>query len=81
MPREPYVREVMPRVISIGGFSGHGVMLSNYAGRLYAEAVLGNRDELQLLEELKVPPFPGGQHFRKPLLLLAMSWFALRDRF
>lgn len=81
MPREPYVREVMPRVISIGGFSGHGVMLANYAGRLYAESVLGNRDELRLLEELKVPAFPGGRRFRKPFLFLAMSWFALRDRF
>ena len=30
MPRKPFVREVMPNVISAGGYSGHGVMLSNY---------------------------------------------------
>ena len=55
MPRRPFVREVMPNVISAGGFSGHGVMLSNFTGRLYAEAVGGNRDRLKLLQDLNVP--------------------------
>ncbi|TGP22413.1 MULTISPECIES: FAD-binding oxidoreductase [unclassified Mesorhizobium] len=80
VPRKPFVREVMPKVISIGGYSGHGVMLSNFFGRLYAEAVAGNRDRLKLIEDLKVPAFPGGRRFRAPLLFLALNWFALRDR-
>lgn len=81
LPRTPFVREVMPNVISAGGYSGHGVMLSNFVGRLYAETVAGNRDKLRLFEELKIPPFPGGRRFRAPLLFLALNWFALRDRF
>ena len=81
VPREPFVREVMPGVTSIGGFSGHGVMLSNYTGRLYGESLLGNRDLLEPLKALDIPRFPGGRRFAKPLLLLAMTWFALRDRF
>ncbi|QDZ01649.1 FAD-binding oxidoreductase [Nitratireductor mangrovi] len=80
MPRKPFVREVMPGVISAGGFSGHGVMLSNFTGKLYAEAVAGNRDRLKLLEDLKIPPFPGGPRLRAPLLFLALNWYALRDR-
>ncbi|RWD61334.1 MAG: FAD-binding oxidoreductase [Mesorhizobium sp.] len=80
VPRKPFVREVMPKVILIGGYSGHGVMLSNFFGRLYAEAVAGNRDRLKLIEDLKVPAFPGGRRFRAPLLFLALNWFALRDR-
>ena len=80
MPRKPYVREVMPNVISAGGYSGHGVMLSNFVGRLYAETVSGNRDRLKLLEELKIPAFPGGRRLRAPLLFLALNWYALRDR-
>lgn len=80
MPRKPFVREVMPNVISAGGFSGHGVMLSNFTGKLYAEAVAGNRDRLKLLEELKIPSFPGGARFRSALLFLALNWYALRDR-
>ena len=63
MPRKPFVREVMPNVISAGGYSGHGVMLSNFMGKLYAETVAGNRDRLKLFEELKIPPFPGGRRF------------------
>ncbi|MBA8907848.1 NAD(P)/FAD-dependent oxidoreductase [Aminobacter ciceronei] len=80
VPRKPFVREVMPNVISMGGYSGHGVLLSNFFGKLYAEAVAGNRDRLKLIEELKIPPFPGGRRFRTPLLFLALNWFALRDR-
>jgi gamma-glutamylputrescine oxidase len=80
MPRKPFVREVMPNVISAGGYSGHGVMLSNYVGKLYAETVAGNRDRLKLFEELKIPPFPGGRRFRTPLLFLALSWYAMRDK-
>ncbi|MER8466453.1 FAD-binding oxidoreductase [Mesorhizobium sp. M1396] len=80
VPRKPFVREVMPNVISAGGYSGHGVMLSNFFGKLYAETVGGNRDRLKLIEDLKIPPFPGGRRFRTPLLFLALNWFALRDR-
>ncbi|MET2828586.1 NAD(P)/FAD-dependent oxidoreductase [Mesorhizobium shangrilense] len=80
MPRKPFVREVMPNVISAGGYSGHGVMLSNFFGKLYAETVAGNRDRLKMIEDLNIPPFPGGRRFRAPLLFLALNWFALRDR-
>jgi gamma-glutamylputrescine oxidase len=81
MPRKPFVREVMPNVISAGGYSGHGVMLSNFFGKLYAETVAGNRDRLRLIEDLNIPSFPGGRRFRAPLLFLALNWYALRDRF
>ncbi len=80
VPRKPFVREVMPNVISAGGYSGHGVMLSNFFGKLYAETVAGNRDRLKLIEDLNIPAFPGGRRFRTPLLFLALNWFALRDR-
>ena len=81
MPRQPFVRDVMPGVTAIGGFSGHGVMLSNYCGKLFADHVLGGSDDLETLRALDIRPFPGGQRFRTPLLFLALTWFALRDRF
>ena len=80
MPRKPFVREVMPGVTSIGGYSGHGVMLSNYCGKLYADSILGRSGELDLLKDLKIGAFPGGAALRKPLLFLALTWYALRDR-
>jgi len=81
MERLPYVRSLTPGITTIGGFSGHGVMLANFAGRLYAERVNGNRDRLADFEALRIPAFPGGQRLRAPLLFLAMTWFSLRDRF
>lgn len=80
LPRKPFAREVMPGVTSIGGFSGHGVMLSNYSGKLYADSILAKGQELDLFKELKIPAFPGGARFRSPLLFLALTWYALRDR-
>lgn len=80
LPRQPFCREVMPGVMTIGGYSGHGVMLSNYCGKLYADLALGKGTELDLLKDLKIPAFPGGTRFRSALLFLALSWYALRDR-
>lgn len=81
MERLPYVRSLAPGITTIGGFSGHGVVLANFAGRLYAERVNGNRDRLADFEALRIPAFPGGRRLRAPLLFLAMTWFSLRDRF
>jgi gamma-glutamylputrescine oxidase len=81
LPRQPFVREVMPGVTSIGGYSGHGVMLSNYCGKLYADLVRGDRTELELYRDLNIAGFPGGPRLRTPLLFLALSWYALRDKF
>ena len=70
----------MPGVMSIGGYSGHGVMLSNYCGKLYADGVLGRSSELDLIRDLEIGAFPGGAKLRSPLLFLALTWYALRDR-
>lgn len=80
LPRRPYVREVMPNVLYAGGYSGHGVVLSNFVGKLYAETVTGNRHRLDLFKELDIPAFPGGARLRPLLLLFALNWYALRDR-
>ncbi len=78
--RMPYAAVVAPGITALGGWSGHGVMLSHFCGRLYAEHVAGGPDRLSILRELNVPAFPGGRRLRAPLLFLAMTWFSLRDR-
>lgn len=80
LPRQPFVREVLPGITSIGGYSGHGVMLSNYCGKLYADLVTGGSAELDLIRDLKVPSFPGGARLRKPLLFLALTWYSMIDK-
>jgi gamma-glutamylputrescine oxidase len=78
--RLPHLARVSPRILSAAGFSGHGVALSGLAGRIMAEATMGQQDDLTTFEALPIPRFPGGTAFRAPMLALAMTWFALRDR-
>jgi gamma-glutamylputrescine oxidase len=80
MSRLPHIARIAPNVMSGAGFSGHGVALSGIAGRAMAEAILGQTFRFDVLSKLPVPAFPGGAAFRAPLLTLAMTWYALRDR-
>ena len=78
--RLPHVTRFGPNALSAGGFSGHGVALSGMAGRVMGEAVLGQAGRFDVMAQLPCPKFPGGSTFRAPLLTLAMSWYALRDK-
>ena len=80
MTRLPMMRRVGRNVLAAGGFSGHGVALTGLAGKVLAETVAGQAGRFDLWSSLPVPGFPGGRHMRTPLLTLAMTWYALRDR-
>nr|WP_274705686.1 FAD-binding oxidoreductase [Salipiger pentaromativorans] len=80
MKRLPYLVRLAPNILSASGYSGHGVGTAVHAGRLLAEALRGQSDGFDAMAALPVPPFPGGPAFRSPLLTLAMTWYALRDR-
>lgn len=80
LPRMPFVRELEPGLWTAGGFSGHGVMLSNHTGRMIAEHFVGKSEQIKLLKELKIPGFPGGTLLRNPLKVLALTWYAMLDR-
>ena len=78
--RLPFVARPEPGLYSAGGYSGHGVALATLAGQLMAEAVAGDAARFDVMARLPSPAFPGGPALRTPLLVLAMTWFALRDR-
>jgi gamma-glutamylputrescine oxidase len=78
--RMPYVRELQPGLINASGFSGLGVVLAPYCGKVVAEAIAGRRAAFDLLARVPVPEFPGGRALRWPTLVAAMSFYALRDR-
>ncbi len=80
IPRMPAVIRVAPNILSAGGYSGHGVALSGLAGKVMAEAVAGQAGRFDAFADINVPSFPGGTAFRAPILRLAMTWYALRDR-
>jgi gamma-glutamylputrescine oxidase len=79
MKRLPYVMRE-GNVLSASGYSGHGVGTATHAGQLMARAIQGDGDGFDTLAALPSTPFPGGPAMRSPLLVLAMSWYALRDR-
>lgn len=80
MTRNPCFLRVAPNVLSASGYSGHGVAMATLAGRILAEAVAGQVGRFDLMASLPTPRFPGGAALRWPLLVLAMTWYSLRDR-
>ena len=80
MKRLPYLARVAPNILSASGYSGHGVGSATHAGYLMARAVEGETDGFDAMSAIPTLPFPGGAALRNPLLVLAMSWYALRDR-
>jgi gamma-glutamylputrescine oxidase len=78
--RMPFVGEVAPGVRVAAGYSGQGVMLAPYVGKLLADAALGEGGGVALLSRLPTPPFPGGRLLRWPLTVAGLSWYAMRDR-
>ncbi|MFO7759494.1 MAG: FAD-binding oxidoreductase [Roseovarius sp.] len=80
MKRMPYLARLAPNVLSASGYSGHGVGTATHAGKLMADAVRGQAEGFETLSRVPAPAFPGGAAFRTPLLVLAMTWFSLRDR-
>ena len=80
MRRMPFFARPGPGILSASGYSGHGVGTATHAGKLMADAIRGEAEGFDTLARVPAPAFPGGRALRSPLLALAMSWFALRDR-
>lgn len=80
MNRLPFVRRLAPGLWTATGYSGHGIAVATLAGRLLAEAIGGDPARFEVMASLPARKFPGGPHLRWPTLVLAMTWYALRDR-
>ncbi|NOX40980.1 MAG: FAD-binding oxidoreductase [Alphaproteobacteria bacterium] len=81
MSRMPVFERVSVNILSAGGFSGHGVAMATLAGEIMAETIAGTAARFDLMASVPTPSFPGGVRLRWPLLVLAMTWYSLRDRF
>ncbi|OCC04749.1 oxidoreductase [Labrys sp. WJW] len=78
--RLPFVRRLAPNVLTASGYSGQGVMLAPYFGKILADVTAASLGEFDRLAALPTPPFPGGRLLRWPTLVAGMSYYALRDR-
>jgi gamma-glutamylputrescine oxidase len=77
--RAPHFGRLAPNILMAQGFSGHGVALAGLAGRVLAEAARGQAGRFDVFARIPQARFPGGRAFRVPALLLATSYFRLRD--
>jgi len=63
------------------GFSGHGVLPTLAAARAVTEAILGNRQLLDIYQAIHNPRFPGAGMLRAPIEAAGKAWYRLRDLF
>lgn len=80
MNRMPHFERLSGNVMSLSGFSGHGVAMATLAGQIAADMVAGQAERFDLFSRVPSPSFPGGSRLRSPLLVLAMLWYSMRDR-
>ncbi|WP_071673537.1 NAD(P)/FAD-dependent oxidoreductase [Nioella nitratireducens] len=80
MNRMPHFERLAGNMLSLSGYSGHGVAMATLAGQIAAETIAGQAERFDLMASVPTPRFPGGVAMRWPLLVLAMVWFSLRDK-
>jgi gamma-glutamylputrescine oxidase len=78
--RMPSLMRLGKNMLSSSGYSGQGVTHATLCGKLCAEAIQGQAERFDTLATIPQVAFPGGDLLRHPLLVLAMTWYALRDR-
>ena len=78
--RVPHFEFRKDGILSISGYSGSGVHMATMSGKIAAEAIHGQMAKFDIMQSLPTPKFPGGAALRWPLLPLALSWYALRDK-
>ncbi|ALG69213.1 NAD(P)/FAD-dependent oxidoreductase [Beggiatoa leptomitoformis] len=79
--RAPHFGRVGSNVYFAQGYSGHGLAMAGFAGKLMAEALAGTSERFDLFGEIPHHPFPGGRWLRMPLLVLGTTYYKLKDLF
>ncbi|MFD0987968.1 NAD(P)/FAD-dependent oxidoreductase [Methyloligella solikamskensis] len=78
--RLPYFYRVDRNILSVSGFSGHGVGMATMAGKIAADAIANQAGRFDIMSDIPNASFPGGPAMRLPLLAVAMTWYSLRDK-
>jgi len=68
------------RVISAQGYSGQGVALASYSGKIVSEKILGSGETFDIMAKIPRKSFPGGRFLRNPSMKLGMLYYSLLDR-
>ncbi|MCR1837114.1 FAD-binding oxidoreductase [Rodentibacter caecimuris] len=81
MNSTPHFGRISPHIYFAHGYSGHGVALTGLAGRIVAEAILGNDERLQIFEGLKVPSVYGGKWVKNLATKIGVQYYKFLDKF
>ncbi|WP_210162430.1 NAD(P)/FAD-dependent oxidoreductase [Maritalea myrionectae] len=81
MNRLPHFARLGPNIYSAAGFSGHGLGMATMSGKIMADMTQAQSERFDFMSRIPTPKFPGGEMMRGALLSLAMTYYALRDRF
>ncbi len=81
MNRLPYLNRLAPNILTAGGYSGYGLGMGTFSGLVLAQAIDGTASRFDCMGSIPTKRFPGGSLARTPLLVLAMLYYTLRDRF
>jgi len=79
MNRAPDFGRLGDNLYYLQGFSGHGVAITGLAGKVVAQALVGQAARFDVFAKLKHRKFPGGKLLRKPSLVLGMAYHQLMD--
>jgi gamma-glutamylputrescine oxidase len=80
MNRLPNFARLSSNVLTASGYSGQGVAAATLAGQVLAQSITGIAERMDIMCSLPTPKFPGGRLLRWPLLVLAMTYYSLRDK-
>ena len=68
------------KVLSAQGYSGQGVALASYSGKVIAEKITGDGEIFDTMANIPMQSFPGGRFLRNPTMKGGMFYHALLDR-
>ena len=68
------------KVISAQGYSGQGVALASYSGKIVSEKITGNGETFDIMSSIPRQSFPGGRFLRNPSMKIGMLYYSLLDR-
>ena len=77
--RFPHIGAINQDIFFAQGYSGHGLALTTMVGKMLAQTLTSHDSNFPLFEKIRHQNFPGFGLVDTPLLVLAMSYFKLKD--
>lgn len=78
--RVPIMGRITPNVFYSQGYSGHGVNVTHLAGQILADAVAGTMERFDVFADVKPLMVPGAHALGRPMVMLGILYYQLKDR-